>query len=191
MLDQIKGELYPACITIKSSQASVHNAFWRAWSFVDTVHRIREVAQNVPGLSSKNHELRIFLSSTSIAEDFRHYIQHLRQELSKVPGNALPVWGSLSWVDPNDPMLCHTALAGAQLPNMRYAGCVYDRVEGKWVSAVGLSVGDLSFNFDPIYDSCSRFRGFIIPWLHKTFSPGIRVDDNVPVMSFRIVEASA
>lgn len=54
--------------------------------------RLREVAQAVPGLSMKTPELRLFLNDTAIAEEFRRYIQHLRTELSKSPGNIIGVF---------------------------------------------------------------------------------------------------
>ncbi len=126
ILQHIHADLHTVCASVKSRKESLPPAFWRCWSFVDVVHRIREVAQAVPGLSMKTPELRLFLGATAIAEEFRHYIQHLRTELSKSPGNTFPVWGSLSWVDLVDPQLTHTVLAGAQVGETHYAGCIYD-----------------------------------------------------------------
>jgi len=40
----------------------------------------------------KTPELRLFLNDTAIAEEFRRYIQHLRTELSKSPGNIIGVF---------------------------------------------------------------------------------------------------
>ena len=138
MLEQIQQDLHMVCAAIRDNRQSLPGAFLRCWSFIDTVHRIREVAQAVPGLSSKTAELRLFLDATDIAEKFRHYIQHLRSELSKVPGNTFPVWGSLSWVDPEDSMLIHTALAGAQVGETRFVGCVSERVNEFGTLAVGI-----------------------------------------------------
>jgi hypothetical protein len=163
MLEHIYEDLHGVCADVKANTRSLSLAFLRCWSFIDTVHRIRELAQVVPGLSLKRAEVRRFLEATSIAEVFRHYIQHLRSELSKAPGNTFPVWGSLSWVDPDDPALTHTALAGAQVGETRFVGCVFDTVERKWVSKVSLSVDDRSFNFDPIYSECMQFRDFVVP----------------------------
>ncbi len=186
MLDQIQQDLHMVCAAIKDNKKSLPGAFLRCWSFIDTVHRIREVAQAVPGLSSKTAELRLFLDATAIAEEFRNYIQHLRSELSKVPGNTFPVWGSLSWVDPNDSLLTHTALAGAQVGETHFVGCVFDTVERKWVSNVALSVNDLSFNFDPIFMACTRFKDFVVPWILAKYAPGIQLREELPVMSARI-----
>ncbi len=186
ILEQIHRDLHMICAAIKGNRQSLPGAFLRCWSFIDTVHRIREVAQGVPGLGRKTAELSLFLDATDIAEKFRHYIQHLRSELSKVPGNTFPVWGSLSWVDPDDSMLTHTVLAGAQVGETRFVGCVFDTVEHKWVSKVALSVNDLSFNFDPIFMACIRFRDFVVPWILAKYSPGIQLREELPIMSTRV-----
>jgi hypothetical protein len=186
MLEHIQADLHAVCADIKANKHSLPVAFWRCWSFVDTVHRIREVAQAIPGLSTNTTELRLFLKATEIAEAFRHYIQHLRSELSKSPGNTFPVWGSLSWVDPTDSCLTHTVLAGAQIGEMQYVGCVFDTLERRWVSKVALSVGGLSFNFDLIFVACIKFRDFVIPWLITTYAPGIRLQEELPLMSARL-----
>jgi hypothetical protein len=186
ILQHIHADLHVVCANVKSNKDALSPAFWRCWSFVDTVHRIREVAQAVPGLSTKTPELRLFLDATVIAKEFRHYIQHLRSELSNIPGNTFPVWGSLSWVDPEDPMLTHTVLAGARVGETQYTGCVFDTVERQWVSKVSLSIIGHSFNFDPIFAACMRFRDFVVPWLLATYSPGFKFEEEVPVISARI-----
>lgn len=185
MLKHIHDGLHASCASIMADKHNLALAFWRCWSFVDTVHRVREVSRSVPGLSAKTPQLRVFLDATSITEGFRHYIQHLRGELAKSPGNTFPVWGSLSWVDPNDDTLAHTAMAGAQVGETNFAGCILDIVQRRWVSKVALSVNHLSFNFDPIFESCTQFREFIIPWLLQKYSPGITIREDLPVTSVR------
>lgn len=186
ILQHIHADLHVVCASITSNKDALPPAYWRCWSFIDTVHRIREVAQAVPGLGRKTPELRLFLDATAIAEKFRHYIQHLRSELSKIPGNTFPVWGSLSWVDLEDSLLTHTVLAGAQVGDTQYPGCVFDTVERQWVSRVSLSVVGHSFNFDPIFATCMRFRDFVVPWLLNTCAPGFKFEEEVPVISARI-----
>jgi len=187
MLEHIHEAQYGVCAGLKADKAHLLPvAFWHCWSFVDIVHRIREIAQGIPGLGGKRAELRGFLNATAPAEAFRHYIQHLRSELAKSPGNTFPVWGSLAWVDPDDQWLSHTALAGAQVGETRFDGCVFDTVERRWVSRVALSVEGKSFNFDPIFASCIEFRDFVIPWVMSTYSPGVRFQEELPVMSTRI-----
>ncbi|MFG6485553.1 hypothetical protein ACG04R_02655 [Roseateles sp. BYS78W] len=186
VIDYLHADLHPLCSTLQSSPERLPVAFERCWSFVDAVHRIREIAQSIPGLSVKTTEVRIFLDATSLAEDFRHYIQHLRKELMKQPGNNFPVWGSLSWIAPDDPMLNHTVLAGAQIGETTYNGCVFDVVNRTWVSKVALSVGGRTFNFDLMHEACARFRTFVLPWIGTTYTAGIQVQTQSPVVSMRL-----
>ena len=92
ILGHIYSSLHEVCARVKADNSLLVPVLWRYWSFVDVVHRIREVAQALPGLSKKNKELIAFLDATALAEEFRHYIQHLRSELSKKDVNrmALP-----------------------------------------------------------------------------------------------------
>ena len=186
MLEHIYAELHATCARIRTDKHQLAPAFWRCWSSIDTVHRVREVSVSVPGLGAKTPQLKMFLSATSIAEGFRHYIQHLRKEISKSPGNTFPVWGSLSWVDPDDASLTHMVMAGAQVGETSYVGCVFDTVRRCWVSNVALNVNQLSFNFDPIFDECMKFREFVIPWLLEKYSPGVQVREELPISSVRL-----
>lgn len=185
MLETLQIELYPICTEIPTKRDSLHRAFMIAWTIVDTSHRIREVAQCVPGLSGSTPELRLLMQKTHIAEQLRHYIQHLRSELSRQPGNPFPVWGNLSWVDPDDRTACHTALAGAELPGVSHGSCVFDTLAERWVSNVTLSIGTLVFSVDSVVEACLDFRGFIIPWIRSTYSPGVTFQKRVPIFTTR------
>lgn len=188
MLEYVHSELHKTCSQLTSQRNALAIAFLQCWSFVDIVHRIRELAQAVPGLGAKNPELRAFLDAASIAEPFRHYIQHLRRELSKSPGYGSPVWGSLSWVDAANARLIHTALAGAHIRKTQYKSCVFDFQNREWVSKVALGIivakeGVLTLNFDPMAAACVKFREFIIPWIVETYEPGIQVSAELPIAS--------
>ncbi|HJW87537.1 MAG TPA: hypothetical protein VJ440_12970 [Candidatus Brocadiaceae bacterium] len=82
ILRYVYSSLHEACAKIKDDQEALIPAIWLCWSFVDVLHRIREIAQALPGLSGKDKELVSFLKETNLAEEYRHYIQHLRAELS-------------------------------------------------------------------------------------------------------------
>jgi hypothetical protein len=181
MLEHANDGLYETCVRIQTDPAALAPALWRCWSLVDVVHRLRELAQAVPGLSKRNPDLVAFLGATRVAEDCRHYIQHLRSELSKTDVNPFPVWGSLSWVDPADPACSYMVLAGAQINNTAYSGAVFDTVQKRWVSKVCLGALELSFNIDPIVDACRLFRAFIIPWVLSTYSPGIQEREKLTI----------
>lgn len=185
LLEHAYKHLHDTCDGINTDTTMLIPALSKCWMIIDLVHRIRELAQALPGLSTKNQELRTFLHATNVAENFRHYIQHLRGELSKSDINPFPVWGTLSWVDLKDPTKCYIAIAGASLPNTQYTSCVYDVHERKWVSNVTLGVANLSFNFDPIYALSCQFRDFVIPWIVEKYSPGISMSENACVITIK------
>lgn len=156
--------LYEKCVSIQSNPENLISAITQCWFIVDVVNRIREISQNIPRLSNKDTNLKIFLEKTNNAENYRHYIQHLRQELTKNDLNLFPVWGTISWVDPKDSNYSFFTVIGSGIKSTEYPSCTYDTRNGKWVSKVCLSMGNLSFEFDPIYDATIAFRDFIIKW---------------------------
>jgi hypothetical protein len=164
----------------------LQDPLWQCWSFIDVVNRIREIAQAIPGLSNRNHGLVAFLESTKQAENYRHYIQHLRSELLKKELNPFPVWGSLSWVDPEDPTCSYMVFIGAQIGRISYTGSVFDLVERKWVSQISLGIAEKTYNFDQAYNACKQFRDFIMPWILSTYEPGIRVSTELPIITLRM-----
>ena len=185
-LEYIYSSLHEVCSRVKIDHSSLIPALWQCWSFVDVVHRIREIAQALPGLSKRNKELVTFLDRTNLAKEFRNYIQHLRRELSKKDVNPFPVWGSLAWVDPANPDYSYLVFIGAQVNGTGFSGCVFNTVDRKWISSVCLSVGGKSFNFDPIYQECLRFRDFVVPWALSAYKPGIQVTTELPIITIQM-----
>lgn len=178
--------LHEECCNLLDKKANPINVLSRCWSIIDNTHRVREISQAIPGLSNKNDSLKRFLSKTKEAENYRHYIQHLRRELSKKDIDPFPVWGTISWVDRDDSSLSHMAILGAQIGNTNYAGTVYDNFEKRWVSKVTLSVQNASFNFDPIYEETQKFKRFVIPWVIETYEPGVNIKTEIPIISARV-----
>lgn len=183
LLKHYHSGLWGTCCKIPMDNSQAIPALASCWGFIDALHRIREIAQSVPGLSAKHQEMRVFLTATSLAKDYRHYIQHLRGELAKNPRSTFPVWGSLSWVDETTPQRSHTAILGAQIEGTNYTGCVYDTVEKRWVSKVCLGVNERSFNFDPIFDSAISFESFILPHLTEGASKEVQFHEKLPIVT--------
>jgi hypothetical protein len=183
LLEHFYESLHKDCCEIPKDNSKVIPVLASCWGFIDTLHRIREIAQSIPGLSDKHPEMRAFLSATALAETYRHYIQHLRQELAKDPPNTFPVWGSLSWVDDKKPERSYMAMFGAQLSATSYTGSVFDTVNKKWVSNVCLGVKDYSFNFDPIYEACTRFKKFVLPYLFDGASGQVKFHEKLPILA--------
>src|SRR3972149_6534693 len=69
--------LHKACCEIPADNSKVVPALGSCWGFIDALHRIREIAQAIPGLSAKHAEMRAFLSASSLAEDYSHSTQPL------------------------------------------------------------------------------------------------------------------
>lgn len=187
MLRLCHQSLWDICCAIPEDNSQAVHALALTWSFIDSLHRIREISQAIPGLSSKHVEMRIFLDQTKLAEDYRHYIQHLREEINSEPPNSFPVWGSLAWVDKSDPSKFHIAHLGAQIPGMQFSGCVFDTQNLRWASNVCLGISSKSFNFDPIFESAMRFEKFVVPHLIESFSPEVQKHEKLPITSVQFL----
>lgn len=177
--------LYEKCISIQSNPENLMSALTQCWFIADLVHRIREISQ-VIGLSQADPNLKNFLNKTKIAEDYRHYIQHLRQELTKRDLNLFPVWGTLSWVDPVDSNNTYIAVVGSRIKNTKYPSCTYDTKNRKWVSKVCLSIDNISFDFDHIYEVTMTFKDFIIKWIKSNHDLEINKTPDIPILKVGI-----
>jgi len=187
LLGYYYSSLWETCCKIQKDNTQLVPALAGGCGFIEVVHRIREVSQSIPSLSHNHPEMRIFLSASSLAVEYRNYFQHLRNELGKNPPNPFPVWGSLSWVDAENPKLAHLALLGASMEGFRDTSCVYDRQEMKWVSKVTLGINNKSFHFDPVFDSATRFREFITSFLSNQTFGKIAHTKELPIVSFEII----
>jgi hypothetical protein len=189
MLDHLYDGLHAYIAGIKQDKLRLAPAYLRCWSIVDVVHRIRQITQSTPGLRKKQLEVKRFLNDTAAAEQFRNYIQHLRTEMENPPETPHPVWGSLSWIDVDDPTIAHVALTASQVEKTTYTSCIWDKQEKKWVSTVSLGIADCLFHFDPIVFACQEFKNFIMPWACSQFAENAYVDTVIPIVSIRIVDS--
>jgi hypothetical protein len=153
------------------------------WQIVDAVHRVRDLAQATPGVSQRDAAVRTFLGATTIAEQFRHYVQHLRGELAKPEVDRFPVWGSVSWVSAEDEGVMFTAVTGAVAAETEISGGVYDRVERRWVSRVSLSIRGVVFNVDPIVEATLTFCDHALAAI-AAMQPGLPPLDNAVSFAF-------
>jgi hypothetical protein len=69
-----------------------------AWSIVDSVHRLRMLISNTPGIKKKKLEFQVFEKNTAPIRDLRNFVQHLDTQTQKMLGQNLPVWGVLNWL---------------------------------------------------------------------------------------------
>jgi len=64
-----------------------------AWLFVDSLHRLRELVQALPGLKQKDPEVQVFLRGTRHMEDLRHTVQHYRTGIHDFVDRRAPLGG--------------------------------------------------------------------------------------------------
>jgi hypothetical protein len=135
-------ELTRAWLAAEPTELLATEALLDAWSIVDMCHRIRELVQQVPGLSSKKPEIQIFLRATESIEELRHYVQHFRKGISSIPSNCSPLWGSLSWVPESEPNACYTLFTGNFLDGINVSTLTFDIQEGRYLSGFRLYASD-------------------------------------------------
>jgi hypothetical protein len=87
-----------------------------AWSIVDSVHRLRGLLHQAPGIKRKSPGLRLFDQRTAEIEPLRNSVQHLNSQINSIVSQNIPVWGILSWFTMTDPNMssgvCCTLIAG-------------------------------------------------------------------------------
>lgn len=134
--------------------------------------------------------MRAFLEGTKLAEEYRHYIQHLREEVSKSVSNREPVYGSLAWVDPDDSTVSHSVLLGAVPDIHSHSSCAFDNELGEWVSNVSLSLtledgSKTSFEFDRVFRATIAIERYLFDCLLG----GLQIQwppKEPPMMSIRV-----
>ena len=140
-----------------------------AWSFIDVVHRIRELIQQTPQMSKRASAIQIFLRSTSQIEDLRHYIQHLRTAIPKLPIESNPLWGSLSWVPPNDQTKCYSIFPGSSFVvgtgKISASSCVYDQVEKRFIQDLILEAFGKVVDLKKVYTYICELESYIEEWV--------------------------
>jgi hypothetical protein len=94
-------------------------AFLDAWSFVDSVNRLRDLQHQMPGLK-KRGGYTLFRKNTDGFEDLRNVVQHLNNQIPEFAELGLPVWGSLRWF----------TLLDLQKMTGRYSVLVSGRLQG-------------------------------------------------------------
>jgi len=101
--------------------------FLDAWSIVDSVHRLRQLLEHMPGLKrAKCSSYQLFVRKTSPVLQFRNAIQHLRKELDAMSCQSWPVWGVLDWVaviHSEQGLLCCCVMTAGKTTSGKYPVC--------------------------------------------------------------------
>jgi hypothetical protein len=190
MIDQVYPKIYESCVNISlnyESERDIYNYYIQsllyAWSFVDSFNRIRELLKFFPLLSKKDKELKVFLSKTEKIKYFRNYHQHLSRENNNPDNFSNPVWGNLSWVNPNNENECIIAITNSNSNNRTYYGLTFDTYENKWMSKSSLNFGDNSIHFDKCYEELELYLQKFYSWMAST--PDISIIEEFKMTLFR------
>jgi hypothetical protein len=82
---------------------AVLSAVQDAWSIVDSLHRLRGLLQQMPGIKQNTPNMRVFRQQTDKVEDLRNGVQHLNQQIHNLVSANQTAWGSLSWFASSGP----------------------------------------------------------------------------------------
>jgi hypothetical protein len=134
------------------------------WSVVDGVHRLRELLQRAPGLKRKLPQLQLFLRNTSNVEPLRHYVQHLRTEIARLPAQPTPIWGVISWVSSADRSLCYTVIAGTTFSGTSVYSCPWDTWNGCFAQEFILSVNNTTVDIPSLVADIEAIEPLLEQW---------------------------
>jgi hypothetical protein len=145
------------------------------WGIVDSAHRIRVLIVRMPLFPKNDPRVRTFLDATSNAEDLRHYVQHLNNEIRSLGATSPPLWGSISWVSESDPLASFTLATGSHHLAQSLPGLVFDREEGKFVRNCELTAGKSKIDIDDLCRRVADLNEVVSMWANSiTFGNGER-----------------
>lgn len=170
----------------RDTEAEVSSSLLDAWSLIDMCHRTRELVQSTPTLSQKLPDVQLFLRATSQIEDLRHYVQHFRNGISRIPESWSPLWGSLSWIPAADKDTCYTAITGNLLPGTTSYSISYDVYDSHFSSEITLTVGNIVLDIPEVAFRLRTLRKALQKWIevHPKFK---RVDASAIVFKTTVV----
>lgn len=153
----------------------IASAISDAWTMIDSVHRLRELLSQAPGLKKSEPELQIFLRGTHDIEGLRHFYQHFRNEIDFFVSAGMPLWGTLSWI--------HTDVATGEntnftiVPGTFFSGatvysCTVDTMEMKYVQRIAFYAGSAMVDLAVLAERVEKFVTWYLNWYQEKF-PGI------------------
>lgn len=130
-LEQTLHDLTVSCTTSSSAPVDFVPAILDAWSLVDSVHRLRMLISQTPGIKKNAPGVQVFERSTAPIKDLRDFVQHLDERTQELIGQNIPVWGALSWFTVLDPE-CKSGFTCTIL-----AGTIFQSMEELFVNPLG------------------------------------------------------
>lgn len=148
-----------------ANRSDVVQLLGHLWALIDTIHRLRELVQQAPGIKKKSRHIQRFLRRTSRIDVLRNHVQHLRTEMRSIPTPAPPVWGAVSWVSTEDPHLCFVLFAGTAHPDTSTFSCSYDTWRGEFVQRFIISISGQTVDVEAVGYAVAEVRPVLDEWL--------------------------
>lgn len=153
-----------------------------AWSIIDSIHRLRELLEQLPRLKKNTPELQLFLHRTSPIEDLRHFFQHFRTEIDSFVEKAMPLWGTISWSTTNSDTglpQTHTIVPGTFFHGAWFGSCTFDTHEGRFIDRVVLHAGPQKVDLADLEDYVNEFMSWYLEWYELKFTGDERLGSDV------------
>ena len=161
--------------------ARIVEAMSDAWLIVDSVHRLRELIRQCPGIKQREPEVQLFLRGSARAEELRHYVQHLRTEIGSFISHRRPLWGTLSWssVSPEGLPETHTIVPGTYYDGLWATSGTFDRERGRFVERVVLAAGPAQLDLADVAEAVERIANWVEAWHASTRDDGVHHGSDV------------
>jgi hypothetical protein len=127
-----------------------------AWTIIDSTHRLRQLLTSMPGLSHRLPEIQIYNRKTKIAEDLRHYVQHLTGDIITVATIGVPLWGILTWRTKDDvdgAQNSHSVIPGTYFPDLVSSFAVFGYKVEESISDIKLEVRNMIADLEELVDA--------------------------------------
>ncbi|MBN1981475.1 MAG: hypothetical protein JW795_08090 [Chitinivibrionales bacterium] len=143
-----------------------------AWSMIDNIFRIKELADQIP-LIRKKDRLFFLKKIGDDAEYFRHYIQHLRNEINTLPIQTNPLWGGLSWVSKSNAKRQYRIMPSTVANRQTYLnGISLDQENNSFTMEVCLEAGQRCIDLKKAYSNIILFEQFTEEWVKNNSTIG-------------------
>lgn len=142
-----------------------------AWAMIDSVHRLRELVEHLPGLRRKDPNVQVLLRSTEVVEELRNRVQHFRSEIDDFLPAKAPLWGSISWgrvsADTGRPQ-SHTIVPGTFFHEAGVALCTFDHATGRFEERLAVDVANKRIDLAAIHERVLEFTDWFERWFADT-----------------------
>lgn len=136
------------------------------WTFVDHIHRYRELIDRAPYLPKNDPIFRVFLDQTQVCEELRHYVQHLKGRVTSWNGGS-PLWGSVAWVSEADRLRCFSLTPIDPVLGGSGASIAFDNLLQQFNCRFQVEAGGHRLELDTVLERMSRLDEEIASWSQR------------------------